>query len=57
MARDNGICPHCGRADAIREVEAFEEKEDDRRRFVCGGCNATWMGVRRRISAWKRAMR
>lgn len=42
---DHGICPHCGRADAIKwlgqEVGGLR-----RDRFECGGCHAIWAGVR-----------
>lgn len=42
---DNGICPHCGRADAVVEREPTELYDrEGAQLFECRGCGA---GVRR----------
>lgn len=58
MNRENGVCPHCGRADSVKEIEPREQYDRDNcQRFQCGGCKATWMGVRRQISQGIKTLR
>lgn len=47
-AHDNGACPHCGRADSVREREKTElYNRAVFQPFECLGCSARWTGVRR----------
>lgn len=56
---ENGVCPHCGRADAVKATHPKPDGEvpNERRRFECGGCKAVWMGVRRQVATYRRMMR
>lgn len=53
-AQDNGVCPHCGRADSVTERDAAElYNRAEFQRFICTACKAIWAGVRRAVTTTK----
>lgn len=49
-AKSNGVCPHCGRSDAVKQMRG-NVIQPSTPRYNCGGCGSVWTGVRGERSA------